>query len=155
MAKKATASSPKITNKKARHRYELIEFFECGIALLGTEVKSLRQGGGSLEEAYARVRGREIWLLGFHIPPYACGSVNNHDPIRPRRLLLHKREILKIAPKVTVRGQTLVPVDVHFNERGLAKVTIALARGKKFADKRQDLKKRDAKREMERAIRRR
>jgi SsrA-binding protein len=153
MAKKQQKARPRVANKKATFRFQILEKIECGVVLKGTEVKSIRAGGGSLEEAFARIRNDEIWLLGFHIPPYQYGTVNSHEPTRPRRLLLHKREIRKIAPKVTLRGLTLVPMDVHFNDRGIAKVTLALAQGKKQGDKRQDLKKRDAKREMERAMR--
>lgn len=148
-------NSPKIRNRRARFRFELIEKLECGLVLKGTEVKSLRAGQGSLEEAFARIRDGELWLCGFHIPPYAHGNVHNHDPLRARKLLLHKREIRKLTSKLMLRGLTLVPLDVRFNARGIAKVTLALARGKKAPDKRQDVKQREAKRDMERAIRRR
>lgn len=153
MAKQAGKSSARVRNKKARFRFILLEKIECGIVLKGTEVKSLRAGQGSLEEAFARFQGNELWLVGFHVPPYDHGNVQNHDPIRPRKLLLHKREILKIQPKLAAKGLTLVPTDVYFNSRGLAKVTLALAKGKTLGDKRQDIKKREAKREMDRAVR--
>ncbi len=155
MAKKTPRKQPSLQNRKARFRYELLDQFECGVVLLGTEVKSIRAGQGSLEEAFATIDAGEIWLRGFHIPPYDHGNVHNHDPNRRRKLLLHKREINKIEPKLTLRGLTLVPVKVYFNERGLAKVTLALAKGKTHGDKRQDLKTRDAKREMDREIKNR
>lgn len=155
MAKPKEKSTPTVRNKKARFQFELLEEFECGIVLTGTEVKSIRAGGCSLDEAYARHQNGEIWLIGCNIPPYSHGNDANHSAKRSRKLLLHKKQIQKIAPKVTTQGLTLVPVDIHFNKRGLAKVTLALARGKKMADKRQDLKKKDAKREMDRAMRRR
>lgn len=155
MGKKAIQSAPTLNNRKASFKFELLDLFECGIVLLGTEVKSLRQGQGSLDEAYALIQGGEIWLRGFHIPPYEHGNVLNHEPTRKRKLLLHAREIKKIKPKLELRGFTLVPIKVYFNDRGLAKVTIAVARGKAHADKRDSLKKRDAKREMERAMRHR
>ncbi len=155
MAKPQQKSTPRVRNKKATHQFELLEKFECGIVLTGTEVKSLRAGGCSLDESYARHKDGEIWLIGCNIPPYSHGSDTNHEPTRARKLLLHKQQIRKIAPKLKTQGLTLVPVDIHFNERGLAKVTIALAKGKKQTDKRQDLKKKDAKRDMDRAMRRR
>jgi SsrA-binding protein len=153
MAKPAQKTTLRIRNKKAGFRFVLLERIECGIVLKGTEVKSLRAGQGSLEEAFARIQNAEIWLLGFHIPHYEHGNVQNHDPIRPRKLLLRKREIMKLEPKLAIKGLTLVPTDVYFNSRGLAKVTLALAKGKTLGDKRQDLKKREAKREMDRAQR--
>jgi SsrA-binding protein len=143
-----------IRNKKASHKYEILEKTECGIVLRGTEVKSLRAGSASLDEAFARIDGEEIWLIGFNIPPYKHGNVLNHEPTRPRKLLLHKREVHKLLPKVVQRGQTLVPLRVYFNDRGLCKVTLALARGKTHGDKREALKKKDQKREMDRAMRR-
>ena len=153
MAKQAPRKQPSIQNRKARFQYELLDQFECGVILRGTEVKSIRAGQGSLEEAFATVEDGEIWLRGFHIPTYEHGNVQNHDPNRRRKLLLHKREIAKITPKLALRGLTLVPIKVYFNERGLAKVTLALAKGKTHGDKRQEMKTRDAKREMDRALR--
>jgi SsrA-binding protein len=108
-----------------------------------------------LDEAYARVTDGEIWVVGLHISPYEQGNVNNHDPVRLRKLLLHKREIAKIAPRLKMQGLTLVPTRIFFNERGLAKISIALVKGKRMSDKREDLKTKDAKREMQRAMRRR
>lgn len=144
-----------IRNKKASRKYQVLEKIECGIILKGTEVKSLRVGAASLDEAFARINGEEMWLCGFTISPYSHGNLMNHEPTRPRKLLLHKRELRKLLPKVLQRGQTLVPLRVYFNDRGLCKVTMALARGKTHGDRRQDLKKRDQKREMDRAMRRR
>ncbi len=151
---KSTPPQPRIRNKRAHLRFEILDKLECGLALLGTEVKSLRQGRASLEEAYARLTGGEVWLYGFHIPPYSHAHVQNHDPLRPRKLLLHKRQIARLAPKVIQRGLTLVPLQVYFSARGLAKVELALVQGKAQRDKRQDLKKREHKREIERAMRR-
>ena len=155
MPKKGQKNAPVIRNRKARFRFDLLEKTECGIVLKGTEVKSLRNGQGSLEEAFARIQGGEIWLYGFHIPPYEHGNVYNHEPNRRRKLLMHAREIAKLGPKLNLRGFTLVPLEVYFNERGLAKLTLALATGKSHRDKRQDMHKREAKREMDRAMRRR
>ncbi len=156
MAKKRPKSSRQyaVQNKSARFRYEILEQMECGIALKGTEVKSLRNRQASLEEAFARIQGEELWLFGCHINLYSQGNVQNHEPTRPRKLLAHKREIRKWIPQVTAKGLTIVPLDIHFNTRGLAKITRALVRGKSFADKRQDIRKREHKREIERAMRR-
>jgi len=154
MAKNVANQSPSIRNKKAHHKFEILEKMECGLVLQGTEVKSLRAGKASLDEAYARVRGDELWLLGAHISQYDHGNVMNHEPTRPRKLLLHRRELRKLLPKVTQAGLTIVPLRIYFNSRGLAKCTIALARGKAHRDKREDLKKREQKREMDRATRR-
>lgn len=140
-------------NKKAGFRFELLERLECGIVLMGTEVKSLRSQSASLDESYARIDDGQLWLIDFHISPYKYGHTANHEPMRARKLLIHGRELQKLQPKVTQRGLTLVPVRVYFNERGLAKVTIALARGKTGRDKRQDMKARDHKLEMDRATR--
>jgi SsrA-binding protein len=155
MPPKTRKETPRIRNRRARFRYELLDKLECGIVLTGTEVRSLRTGQGSLEEAFARVQDGEIWLCGFHIPPYEHGNVHNHDPLRRRKLLLHKSEISKLEPKLKLRGLTLVPVELYFNNRGVAKVTVALARGKAQHDKREDIRKREAEREMDRATRRR
>lgn len=155
MSKSPPGRHPVIRNKRASLKFEILEKVECGIALRGTEVKSLRAGHASLEEAHARIKDEEIWLLGFNIPPYSHGNDLNHDPTRPRKLLLRKREIRKLEPKVTLRGQTLVPLKVYFNDRGLCKVTLALARGKTHSDKRETLRAKDQKREMDRAMRKR
>jgi SsrA-binding protein len=154
MTKSPDRQPPVIRNKKAHHKFHVLEKFECGMVLTGTEVKSLRAGRVSLEEAYARVRGDEVWLVGCHIAPYEHGNVMNHEPLRPRKLLLHRREIRKVIPKITQRGLTLVPLRIYFTGRGLAKCSLALASGKAHRDKRQDIKTREQKREMDRAMRR-
>jgi SsrA-binding protein len=151
---KGPTTPPKIVNKKARYDFELIERLEAGISLTGSEVKSLRAGKASLEEAYARIDGGEVMLLGCHISPYPQAGYAQHEPTRPRKLLLHKRQIRKWGAKVTQKGLTLVPLEIYFNDKGIAKLTIALAKGKTHADKRTDLKKRDHQREMARAMRR-
>lgn len=138
-------------NRRARHDYELLERFEAGIALLGTEVKSLREGRASLQHAYAVVRDGAVWLVGATIPEYPQAGRQNHAPERERKLLLHRREIDQLAGKVAERGLTLVPTRLYFKD-GKAKVEIALARGKDVRDRRRDIAARDARREMERAI---
>jgi SsrA-binding protein len=138
-------------NRKARHDFQLGDRYEAGLVLTGTEVKSLREGGATLQQAYADLRGDEIWLVGAHIAEYGQGNVNNHEPDRERKLLLHKKEIESISGKVRERGFTLVPTRMYF-KNGRAKVEIALARGKDTHDKRRDLAKRDADRQIERAL---
>jgi SsrA-binding protein len=145
-AKQDTA--PVANNKKARHNFEFVEVVEAGIALLGTEVKSLRDKQCDLEGSYARMTDDEVWLVGAKIAPYERGGYTNHDPLRKRKLLLHKAQIRKIRVKLEQRGFTLVPVKVYFNERGKAKVELALATGKKLHDKRQSLQDKQAKREL-------
>ncbi len=140
-------------NKRALHEYNLFDTLECGIVLTGTEVKSLRDGTASLEEAYAKITGGEVWLMGSDIPEYAMGNRLNHKPKRPRKLLMHRREIAKFAGKASERGYTLVPLKMYFKE-GRAKVEIAVARGKQLHDKRQDQKKAEAQREIGRAMKR-
>jgi SsrA-binding protein len=141
-------------NKKARHDYHLDEFYEAGLVLTGTEVKSLRAGRASLVDAYARIKDGEMWLEGAHIPEYDQGSWTNHEPRRPRKLLLHREEIAKLIGKTKESGLTLIPLSMYFKD-GKAKVEIALARGKKSYDKRQALAARDAAREIDRAVGRR
>lgn len=141
------------TNRKAGFRFETLEKIECGIALLGSEVKSLRDKNASIEEAYVRMDGGELWLIGAHINPYAFANTQNHDPIRKRKLLIHKIDLRRIKPKVEQKGLTIIPLRIFFNSRGLAKVTIAIARGKTIGDKRESIKAREAKREMSRALR--
>jgi SsrA-binding protein len=141
-------------NKKARHDYHIDETYEAGLALLGTEVKSLRAGRASLVDAYGRIKDGEVWLEGVHIPEYDQGSWTNHEPRRSRKLLLHRTEIAKLIGKTKESGLTLVPLSLYFKD-GKAKVEIALARGKKAYDKRQTLAARDAAREIERAAGRR
>lgn len=138
-------------NKRAFHDYEIAERLECGIVLTGTEVKSLRDGSSSLEDAYAKLDAGEVWLLGSDIPEYAMGNRLNHKPKRPRKLLLHRREIDKFAGKASQRGYTLVPLRMYFKE-GRAKVELAVARGKQQHDKRQALKDADARRDIRRAM---
>ena len=138
-------------NKRAFHQYNVFDRLECGIALTGTEVKSLREGIASLEDAYAKIDGGEVWLLGSDIPEYAMGNRMNHKPKRPRKLPLHRREIIKFAGKASERGFTLVPLRLYFR-RGRAKVELAIARGKQLHDKRETLKKADAQRDIRRAI---
>ncbi len=138
-------------NKRAFHEYEVSDRLECGIVLTGTEVKSLRDGQGNLEDAYAKIEEGEVWLIGSDIPEYAMGNRMNHKPKRPRKLLLHRREIAKFAGKATQRGFTLVPLRMYFKQ-GLAKVELAIARGKQMHDKRQTEKKADAQREIRRAM---
>ena len=139
---------PAIGNPRARHRYEVLERFECGVALLGPEVKSLRAGQASLEEGFARLRGGELWLLGVHIAEYPQKGYAVHEPLRPRKLLLHRREIAELRKSVERKGLTIVPLRIYFNDRHLAKVEIALARGKKLHDKRQSAKEREVQREL-------
>ncbi len=143
-------------NRKARHDYFIDDTFEAGIALVGTEVKSLREGRISLRDSYVEVRGSahapELFLVSAHISPYDQGNIWNHDPLRARKLLLHRAEIEKIAGKVREKGYTVVPTKVYFKD-GRAKVEIGLARGKKLYDKRHDMADRDAKRDIERALR--
>ena len=153
---KADDSGIKIVarNRRARHEYELMERVEAGIVLTGTEVKSLRNGRANLEDAYAEVDGGEVWLKGCDIPEYVQGNRENHLPKRVRKLLLHRREIAKLAVKTCEKGITLVPLSIFF-KKGLAKVEISLARGRKTFDKREAIKKQDAKRDIDRAMRRR
>jgi SsrA-binding protein len=140
-----------ITNRRAHYDYFIEDTFEAGIVLKGTEVKSLRAGKGNLQDAYATIEHGEVYLNNMHISPYEQGNRYNHDPLRPRKLLLHKQEIRKLIGKVKERGYTLVPLRVYFS-RGLAKVELAMAKGKRQYDKRQDMAKRDAAREVERVV---
>jgi SsrA-binding protein len=142
---------PICRNKRAFHDYAISDTLECGIVLTGTEVKSLREGSASLEDAYAKIEDGEVWLLGSDIPEYSMGNRLNHKPKRPRKLLLHRREIGKFAGKATQRGFTLVPLRMYF-KRGRAKVELAVARGKQLHDKRQDQKKVEAQRDIRRAM---
>ena len=146
--------SPTVTNKKARFNYHLLEKLEAGIALLGTEVKSLRQGHANLEEAFCRVRSGELFLLGCNIAKYEQANLDNHEPLRARKLLVHRRELVKIETKLNQKGLTLVPVRIYFT-RGLAKVELALAQGKSHRDKRESIKEREATREIRRVMGRR
>ena len=141
-------------NRRARHDYHLLERLEAGIALTGTEVKSLREGRASLQRAYGDVREGEVWLVGAHISPYERASIGAHDPDRDRKLLLHRKEISTLIGKVQQRGLTLIPTRLYF-KNGRAKVELALARGKEQHDKRRDIARRDADRQIERALRER
>lgn len=141
-----------IQNRKAKFEYEWLEKFEAGIRLTGTEVKSLREGKVSLQEAYCLVQDGEVFIKGMNIAEYTQGSYNNHEPQRTRKLLLKKKEIEKLAKGTEQAGNTIVPIKVFFNDKNLAKLNIALARGKKIHDKRESIKERDTKREMDRAI---
>ena len=145
---------PKILNKKVRYDFEVLETLEAGIALTGSEVKSLRSGKASLEEAYAFIRGGEMYLIGCNISPYPMAGYAQHKPTRERKLLAHRRELRKWEAKVTQRGLTIVPAAIYFNERGKVKVALALARGKTHADKRAELRKRQDARDMDRELRR-
>ncbi|MGB6180328.1 MAG: SsrA-binding protein SmpB [Rhodococcus sp. (in: high G+C Gram-positive bacteria)] len=142
------------TNRKARHNYTILDVYEAGVALVGTEVKSLRDGKASLSDAFATVDDGEVWLRGLHIPEYMAGSWTNHSPRRNRKLLLHKREIEVLIGKTREGNMTLVPLSMYFNE-GKVKVELALAKGKQDYDKRQDLARRTAEREVTRALGRR
>lgn len=142
-------------NKKARYDYEVIETVEAGIALQGSEVKSCRKGAVNLKDSYARIEGGEIYLVDTHISPYSHANRFNHDPLRRRKLLLHRREIKKLYGKIRERGQSFVPLRMYFNERGKVKVEMALVHGKKTHDKREDIKKRDQRRETEQALKQR
>ena len=143
------------TNKTAYHNYQILETFEAGIALLGSEVKAIRDGRISLKESYAEVKGGDVVLVKCHISPYEAANIFNHEPLRERRLLLHKREIRKLAQKIKERGFTLVPTKVLFNDRGKVKIEIALVRGKREYEKRDVLKKRDTDREIRAEIKKR
>lgn len=141
-------------NRRAFHDYEITDRLECGVVLVGTEVKSLRDGHASLEDAYAKLEDGELWLIGSEIPEYAMGNRLNHKPKRPRKLLLHRRELERFAGKASQRGFTLVPLSMYF-KNGRAKVEIAVARGKQSHDKRESLKKTEAQRDIQRAMRQR
>lgn len=138
-------------NRQALHDFDIVESWECGLVLTGTEVKSLRENQANLSQSYGRYEDGEVWLLGCEIPEYALGHQFNHKPKRARKLLLHRSEIQQIEKKVTERGFTLVPLEMYF-KKGIAKVRLALAKGKQLFDKRQTLKKNEAKREIERAL---
>ncbi len=141
------------TNRRARHEYHIEETYEAGLALTGTEVKTLRQRRVSLQEAFARVEGGEIWLYHMHIPPYEAGNIFNHDPLRRRKLLLHRSEIRRLFAKAQQKGYTLIPLRVYFRH-GVAKIELGVARGKKQYDKRESVARRDALREIDKAVKR-
>ncbi len=135
-------------NKKAYHDYFIVEKYEAGLVLHGTEVKSLRLGKCSVKEAFVRIENSEVWIYGMHISPYEKGNIFNRDPLRPKKLLMHKDEIRKLTGKISEKGFTIVPLQVYFKD-GRAKIEIGLARGKKLYDKRQDIAKKDQRREAE------
>lgn len=141
-------------NRKARHDYFILDAFECGIVLTGTEIKSVRAGNLNLKDSYASLEKDELWLMGMHISPYEKGTWYNHEPERPRKLLLHRHELLRLRSKIREKGLTLVPMSVYIKEGRRAKVELALARGKSAHDKRDSIADRDAKRDMARALRR-
>jgi SsrA-binding protein len=154
MAKKRKGAKPAArgdvaTNRRARHRFQILERFEAGIELRGSEVKSLREGKAQINEAYAVIDRGEVWLRGAHIPPYLPASHQNHDPDRPRKLLLHRREIERLIGKTAERGQTLIPTRIYF-KGPRAKVELALATGKEGRDRRREIRDRDLRREVER-----
>lgn len=158
MAKKSGNSGAKegrhvvAVNKKARRDYEILDTLEAGLELLGCEVKSIRGGGANLKESYIRFRNRECFLTGCHVSPYKFSRVETYDPVRDRRLLLHQREIERLGSQVQAKGLTVVPLQIYFNSRGRCKLDIGLGRGKKLFDKRQDIKSRDAAREIQRLM---
>ncbi|MCB1111903.1 MAG: SsrA-binding protein SmpB [Chlamydiales bacterium] len=140
-----------VSNRRARHDYELLETFEAGLVLQGTEIKSLRNGGGSLAESYVRLIDEEFWLVGAHIAPYSFGNIHNHPERRDRKLLLHKREMAKLCKAIQEKGLTIIPLAIYL-KKGYAKIKIAIARGKKLHDKRQTIKERDEKKHMDRMM---
>jgi SsrA-binding protein len=150
--KRKAAPGDVATNRQASFKFNLLERFECGLVLTGTEVKSLRDGQAQLKDAYATIRDGEVWLIGMYIAPYGPAARENHDPERPRKLLLHRREIERLDGRTRERGLTLVPTRVYFSG-GRAKVEIALASGKDFYDKRQSIRKRDVARDVQRELR--
>jgi len=152
--KRKAASGDVATNRRASHRFNLLERFECGIVLTGTEVKSLRDGKAQLKDSYAVVRDGEVWLIGLYIPPYGPASSANHEPERDRKLLLHRAEIERLIGKTRERGLTLVPTRIYFSgDRSRAKVELALAQGKDLYDKREAIRKRDMARDVQRELR--
>jgi SsrA-binding protein len=152
--KRKVAPGDVATNRQASFRYNLLERFECGIVLTGTEVKSLRDGKAQIKDAYALVRDGEVWLMGLYIPPYGAAARDNHEPERPRKLLLHRSEIERLVGRTHERGLTLIPTRLYFSgPRSRAKVEIALAKGKDLYDKRHAIQKRDVARDVQRELR--
>lgn len=142
-----------ISNRKARHDYHILDTFEAGISLKGTEVKSLRKGNANLQDSYAVLKNGEVWLLGLHISPYEQGNINNHEPRRNRKLLLHRKQIRKLMGSVRVKGQSLIPLSIYFKGPH-AKVELALAQGKKQYDKREAIARREAERDLRQRLKR-
>jgi SsrA-binding protein len=149
MSKEKAFNPELVSNRRARHDFEILETFEAGIVLVGTEIKSLRNHGGSLQDSFVDARGAELWLLNMSIAPYSFG---NHEDTRPRKLLMHKREMAKLKRLTMEKGLTIVPLSVFLTKRGIAKVRIATAKGKKDYDKRASLKEREAERSMQRGL---
>jgi SsrA-binding protein len=147
-----TATKTITVNRKAYHDYDIEESIEAGIALTGTEIKSIRAGRVNLRDAYARSERGELWLFNAHIAPYEAGNRYNHEPTRPRKLLLHRKEINWLAGRAAQKGLTLIPLRLYLNKRGLAKVELGVAKGKKLYDKRQSIARREAEREIERVL---
>jgi SsrA-binding protein len=152
--KRKAAAGDVATNRRARHRFELLETYECGIELLGTEVKALREGKAQLGDAYAVIEGGEVWLRNMHIPPYPPAADQNHEPERPRKLLMHRYEIERLIGRIQRRGLTLIPTRIYF-KGPRAKVELALARGKEHRDRRREIAERDMRREVERELKQR
>jgi len=146
-----TAEKNIVTNRKARHEYEILQIIEAGIVLQGTEVKSLRQGNANMVDSYAQIKNNEVWLIGCHISEYKYGNIANHEPTRTRKLLLNKSEIRKLLAKIKEKGLTLIPLRLYF-KAGKIKVELGLAKGKKVFDKREDIKKRDFERDQDRRV---
>jgi len=140
------------TNRKAFHDYHIEDKFEAGLVLTGTEVKSLREGRVNLKDSYVKIKDGELFLVNAHISPYSCGNIYNHDPERDRKLLMHKKEIWRLSGKMKERGFTIIPLSLYFNKRNMAKVELALAKGKTLYDKRESIKKKDERRLSERAF---
>lgn len=151
MTEERTKQPTAISNRRALHEYFILESHEAGIVLKGTEVKSLRQGSANFQDAYGTIRNGEVWLIGMHISPFEMGNINNHEPKRDRKLLLHKQEIRRLVSKVGEKGNTLVPLRVYF-KGNVAKIELGVARGKKSYDKRESIAKRDAERQMRREL---
>lgn len=148
---KSVEDKPLAQNRQAQHNYEILETYECGIALTGTEIKSIRAGKIQLRDGFARVHDEEVWLSGVHIAEYAQGNIFNHEEVRDRKLLLHKRQIVEIARQLTDSGMTFIPLKVYL-KNGFAKVLMGLAKGKHSYDKRETLRRKDQNREVERAL---
>lgn len=155
MAEKKNDIKTIATNRKARHEFEIIDTIEAGIALVGSEVKALREGKVNIQDSHARIEKNEVWLYHVHIPEYRQANYNNHEEYRPRKLLIHRQQIRKLQRQVDEKGMTLIPLSIYFNERNRVKVQLAVARGKKLHDKRESIAKRDAARSLQREFRNR
>jgi SsrA-binding protein len=149
MTREAAEEKNVVTNRRARHEYFVLESYEAGLVLKGTEVKSLRAGSANLQDGYVMVRRGEFWLVGMHVSPFEKGNINNHDPLRDRKLLLHSKEIRKLTAKLQEKGLALIPLRVYF-KRNIAKMEVGLCKGKKFFDKRETIKQRDVERQLRR-----